>query len=122
MRAAEWGLRALCVHVGVTRIRKSKKPGTKKYVAISYSQWEQMLSAVQDRIDARINRLAPGKKKQSLQEYYYPLLRDLKGFKDAWRNHVMHARADYSVNGAKAVFGHVKSFMEQLSQRASESI
>lgn len=116
MRVVEWGLRALCGHLGILRVRKTRKPGKKKYISIEYSQWERMLEEVQDRVDKRIAKLGPGKRKQDLQEFYYPLMRDLKGFKDAWRNHVMHTRATYDRDQAASVFSHVKQFMNALSK------
>jgi hypothetical protein len=120
MRVVEWGLRALCVDLGVLRIRRSRKPGQKKYVSIEYAQWERMLDEVHDRVERKINKLAPGKKKQELQEFYYPLLRDLRGFKDAFRNHVMHSRKAYTEKTAGDVFDHVKRFMSQLATKVSE--
>lgn len=115
MRAAEWGLRALCSHLGIIKTVKTKKSGKKKYVPIEYTQWERMLEDAQTRIDKKIEKLAAGKRKQELQEFYYPLLSDLNGFKDAWRNHVMHTRASYSPQDAIAIFDHVKRFMSSLA-------
>lgn len=116
MRVVEWGLRRLCAHVGVMRVRRSYRPKNQKYVAIEYAQWENMLAAVQTRIDKKIEGLGPGKRKQNLQEFYYPLMRDLKGFKDEFRNHVMHARAIYDRDKAISVFKHVRDFMFALTK------
>jgi hypothetical protein len=120
MRAVESGLRGLCTHLHILRIRKSKKPKQKKYIAMAYSQWEKMLDAVRTKIDTKINALSPGKRKQDLQEFYYPLLQDLRGFKDAWRNHVMHSRKEYTPKEADAILKHVRSFMQRLATRVSE--
>jgi hypothetical protein len=117
MRAVEWGLRALCANLGILRVRKTNKPGKRKFIPIEYSQWERMLDAVYDSVDKKIDKLGPGKKKQDLQEFYYPLLRDLKGFKDAWRNHVMHSRAEYSTKTAIDIFEHVRAFMTALASK-----
>jgi hypothetical protein len=120
MRAVEWSLRALCVHLGVTRVRRSRKPKQVKYTPIAFADWDKMLDAVQVRVDAKVNALAPGKRKQKVQELYYPLLHDLKGFKDAWRNHVMHTRSVYTMDDAGAILGHVKRFMVSLAEEISE--
>ena len=117
MRAVEWGLRELCRRLGLLKIRKSKKPGRIKYVPMEYAQWEQILTDLQDRVDAKINVLKPGKTKQQAQEFYYPLLHDIKGFKDAWRNHVMHTRRNYTVLDAEAILDHVKRFMCLLASK-----
>lgn len=120
MRVAEWGLRALCADTGLLRIKNKSKGGTVRYTPISYVDWEQMLSQLHPKIDAKINRLRRGKVKQQSQEFYYPLLQDLRAFRDAWRNHVMHTRAIYTVDDALAILNHVKRFMRSLSTRVKE--
>jgi len=114
MRAVEWGLRALCGDLRIIRILKTKK-GKPKYIGIEWAEWDRILEPVHERVDAKIRALAVGKRKQDAQEFYYPLLRDLRGFKEAFRNHVMHARRDYKPKEAEAVLDNVKRFMELLS-------
>jgi hypothetical protein len=120
MRAVEWGLRAFCKHLGLIRIRRSKKPGKVKYVPMEYSEWEKILEDVREKVDTKINKMSRGKSKQQAQEFYYPLLQDLRGFRDAWRNHVMHTRREYSLADALAVMEHVKRFMRSLAEKVSE--
>jgi hypothetical protein len=117
MRAVEWGLRKLCVDLGVTRVRRSKHPKRKKYIPIEWAQWERMLEEVQKRVDKKIDGLAPGKRKQELQQFYYPALQDLRGFKDAFRNHVMHSRDTYSQKRAADICDHVRRFMRALAAK-----
>jgi hypothetical protein len=120
MRAVECALRALCVHLGVTRIRRSNKPKDAKYVLIAWAQWGKMLNTCEARVKDRMDKLGPGKRKQEMQELYIPLVQDIRGFKDAFRNHVMHSRKYYSQQDAKAILGHVKRFMLSLAPRVSE--
>jgi hypothetical protein len=120
MRAVERALRALCVHLRILRIIKRRKSGKKKFVPIEYAQWDKHMEAIQEKVDKKIGRMAAGEKKQIEQEFYYPLLGDLKGFKDAFRNHVMHTRATYTTVKAEEVLYHVKRFMVRLSERVSE--
>jgi hypothetical protein len=120
MRAVEWGLRAFCAHLAIYRIRKSKRSGQKKYIPVAFAQWDKMLDDVHAAVDKKIDKLSPGRRKQEAQEFYYPLLRDIKGFKDAWRNHVMHTRASYSTKQADDICDHVKAFMSALATRISE--
>lgn len=120
MRAVEWALRAFCAHLGVKKARSFKRSGRVKYTPISYVDWDAMLKEVQPKIDARIEKLKRGPAKQAEQEFFHPLMQDIKGFKDAWRNHVMHTRRDYSVPDAIAVMGHVQRFMNALAVRVSE--
>jgi hypothetical protein len=65
MRAVEWGLRALCKHLGILRV-----PHNKKHIPIEYATWDNMLQKVQEEIDKRVDALGPGKRKQDLQELY----------------------------------------------------
>jgi hypothetical protein len=119
MRAVEHGLRALCVHLGITRIRKSMKPGKKKYVAIAWAQWEKQLNAAESKANTKMEKLGPGKRKQELQQFYVPIFQDIRGFKDAFRNHVMHSREEFSPEQADAICAHAKRFMEQLATKVS---
>ena len=120
MRAVELGMRALCADLGMTKTKRRRKSGTFVYVPIEYSEWEKILDELQGKVDAKLFRLKRGAEKQKLQEFYYPALQDLRGFKDAWRNHVMHSRADYTREEAMAVFSHVERFMVNLSTRIGE--
>lgn len=119
MRAVEWGVRAFCAHLGIKRIRK-KKAGKPKYVPLAWTEWQDMLEEAQRRVDAKMLATKPGPRKQAAQEFYYPLLSDIRGFKDAFRNHVMHARRDYTPKEADALLDHVKRFIVLLSDRVCE--
>ena len=120
MRSVEWGLRALASDLGVKKIRASKKPGKRKFMPIAYSDWEKILDGLQTAVDAKVLRLKRGAEKQKVQEFYYPALQDIKAIRDAWRNHVMHTRAEYTRKDADAVFQHVSRLMVSLSLRISE--
>lgn len=37
-------------------------------------------------------------------------------YKDAWRNHVSHSRASYDAEEATQIVGHVRDFMQHLSE------
>jgi hypothetical protein len=121
MRAVEWSLRGLCAHLGVGRVRRAYKPHKQKYTAIAWAQWERMLEEVQKRIDEKVDKLGPGKKKQELQQFYYPLMQELRGFKEAFRNHVMHSRATYTQKAASDICDHVGRFMKPLAQKLVKS-
>lgn len=120
MRAVEWSLRALCADLGVVRIRRSYKH-KQKYTAIAWAQWERMLEEVQKRIDKKVDRLRPGKRKQELQQFYYPLMQELRAFKEAFRNHVMHSRATYTQKAASDISDHVGRFMKALAPKIAKA-
>ena len=65
--------------------------------------------------------MRPGKVKQSAQEFYYPALQDVRGIKDAWRNHVMHTRREYTALEADAILEHVKRLMATLAPKVKEA-
>lgn len=121
MRIVEWGLRALCINLGLRRAHKRTKSGRTKYTPISYSDWETMLNQLQDKVDAKIDRMARGKKKQAAQEFYYPALQDIRAIRDAWRNHVMHTRSEYQKDDAYAILSHVKRLMGLLARNLKGS-
>lgn len=118
MRAVEWGLRALCRDLKLIRVRKSKT--AKKYIPIAWAEWERLLTEAQDRVDKKIAAMSPGKLKQDAQEFYYPALREIRAFKNEFRIHVMHTRAEYTPEDARAVLDHVQRFMVLLSSKVSE--
>ena len=121
MRAIEWALRALAVHLGFRQMRVQKKSGVIKHVPLSHLEWEKVLDQLQTRVDRRIERMRPGKRKQGMQEFYYPILQEIRAMRDAWRNHVMHTRAEYGAEDALAIKGHVDRLMVKLASRVSES-
>jgi hypothetical protein len=111
MRIVEWGLRALCAHVGLRKARRRNG----KHVPVSYVDWETMLNQLQPLVDAKIEKMRRGKTKQEAQEFYYPALQDIRAIRDAWRNHLMHTRATYTPADAEAILSHVKRLMTTLS-------
>jgi hypothetical protein len=115
MRIVEWGLRAFCVHLGFKQLRIVKKSGKVKCVPVDYLEWEKILDGLQSRVDQRIERMRPGMAKQSAQEFYYPALQDIRGIRDAWRNHTMHNRREFSGPDADAIFAHVNRLMNNLA-------
>jgi hypothetical protein len=120
MRAVEWALRALGVHLGFRQLRAQKKSGVRKYVPVSHLEWEKIIDQLQGKVDKRVEKMRPGRRKQGIQEFYYPVLQDIRAIRDAWRNHVMHSRAQYSAGDAMAIKGHVERLMVKLSGRVSE--
>jgi hypothetical protein len=121
MRAVEWALRALCVDLGFRRVKsKIKKSGRILYTPIEYSEWERILDELQDRVDRKIRLLKRGSRKQEIQQFYYPALQDIRGIRDAWRNHVMHTRDQYTAADADAILSHVQRLMNTLAARISE--
>ena len=120
MRAVEWGLRGLAAHLGKNSVR-THRSGKVNYKPLPYSDWEHILNQLGPLVDKRIEKMRPGPKKQAAQEFYYPALQDIRAIRDAWRNHVMHSRAEYSPQDAEAIRGHVERLLRTLATRIKEA-
>jgi hypothetical protein len=53
-------------------------------------------------------------------EFYRGALGSFEGFKDAYRNNVMHARKSYNGPDALALMHHVRDFMTRLGSKIDE--
>jgi hypothetical protein len=53
--------------------------------------------------------------------FYRGALGEFEGFKDAYRNNVMHARKSYNEHEALALLNHVRDFMERLAAKIDET-
>jgi hypothetical protein len=126
MRVVEHGLRSLGKHLGVRRLAKEKRSKvdgsviSRKYTPITYEQWEQILNHLPGRVERRLRKLRPGPVKQRWQEFYSRVLLDITAIRDAWRNHVMHARQDSGEADAEAVRVRVEAIMRTLATRVGE--
>jgi hypothetical protein len=113
MRIAERGMRVLAWDRRVSVVRN--KP-------LELQQWKDILDGVQAKVDLIVNwPNTLGLAKTQAEEFYNGALGEFRGFKDAWRNHVMHDRRSYSFDEAKAIMTHVERFMKTLATRISES-
>lgn len=107
MRVVEFGLRALCDDLGVTEIKKGP---------VEYATWDAILQKLPEHVDKKINAMSRSPKKQAAQAFYFPALKEINGFEDAWRNHIMHSRSAYNSADSLAVFSHVDRFMRSLAE------
>ena len=102
MRALEHGLRALAEKVGLDQ------------GAMSHENWRSVI----DQIERKI-RLIEAEPKTPEKLARVTSLSDaalqFRYFKDAWRNHVSHARATYDQHSAERVWTHTETFMRQLA-------
>lgn len=106
MRVVEWGLRALCKKLKVTKMKQGP---------IEFATWDDILKDLPKAVEAKVDAMTRGPEKQKVQEFYFGALKDVRGFKDAWRNHIMHARNTYTRQDAIAVWSHVQRFMTSLA-------
>lgn len=123
MRATELVLRAFCFHLGfhevVDKYDKTGE-GQHEYRPIEYSTWEKILGQLQSRINAKLDAIPDRKAKHEAQEFFVVIAQEIWALKEAWRNHVMHARRQYIREDVLAVMAHVKRLMVTASSRLSE--
>jgi hypothetical protein len=63
---------------------------------------------------------AAARKQAKLATFYSEAAKEFTYFKDAWRNHVAHGRAQYGEHDAAKVMSHVRDFMTLLATRLKE--
>jgi len=116
MRAAEVGLRALAID---REAEFKNKP-------ITQQDWGTILMFLDGILkDMRGDALSkwPDPEIRDVQtRFYAEVIGQLRGFNEAWRRHISHAREDgiYGRDYANGVYKHVRSFMIDLSAKISE--
>lgn len=111
MRVTEVGLRALARRMKVTLPKRKQ---------LEWAQWLEILKAMSAKADAIQSSRKAGRAKDELLEFYRGAIGEFMGFKDAYRNHVMHARKNYDLRHATRVLTHVTDFMQRLAERIDE--
>jgi hypothetical protein len=109
MRVAERGIRALAYD---RRVKFDKGP-------IESQDWQAIIGQLQKEIE-KVSNWPKSKQRAQAEEFYNSALEEFRGFKGAWRNHVMHARRSYNDRDALSVLSHVQRFMQLLATRISE--
>ena len=89
MRVVEIGLRAMARHMKVPIAKEE----------LQYWQWQNILEQIKANIPRKTAGLK-GKKRAAALEFYNGITAQIEGFKDEFRNNVMHSRTRY--NGHKA--------------------
>lgn len=110
MRVLEIGLRDLAKRLDIRIVNRKGKE-----THLESAQWHDILTEMAKVITA-MSGATPSKKRK--QEYYSQIALEFTHFKDAWRNHVMHAREPYDEREALMVLGAVNRFMVRLAAGA----
>jgi hypothetical protein len=105
MRVLEHGLRDLAARVGATFA-----------TSIELENWKNIIDVIEKQIRAQEALPKSPQKSEDLQ-FYTKAASQFWHFKDAWRNHVSHAREYYDEAEAMNVFNGVKHLMQQLATR-----
>lgn len=81
--------------------------------------WQTIIEDIEREIEKRQKTLR-AKKPSDFLTFLSEAAKEFRYFKDAWRNHTAHGRADYDENDARKVLIHVRDFMEHISTRLKE--
>lgn len=111
MRVAEFGLRA------IARERRVKLP--RKQV-LEWADWRTIIDEVGKKV-ALIGNMKRGPARDAALEFYQGAIAHFSGFKDAYRNNVMHTRVWYGATDAITIMRHVHSFMNVLAAKTEEN-
>jgi HEPN domain-containing protein len=99
MRVLEHGLRSLAQRFGVPFAQDS---------------WHKVIEGVETGIEALRNKPGLTEKDRAAITALSEAATQFRYFKDAWRNHVAHAREHYDERDAERVFSHVRDFMQHM--------
>jgi hypothetical protein len=107
MRIAEHGLRSLA---------KERRIKLAKNRPVEWGTWQDIIKALDDEIKAVGGKKA-GAAKDAALEFYSGARAELNGFKDEYRNLVMHVRATYDEHQALRALTSINAFMERLAAK-----
>jgi hypothetical protein len=110
MRVAEYGLRALAHERGIRLVKN--KP-------VEWAMWSDILKEI-EKAKIAIEQKTAGPKKDAALDFYSGALAHFNGFKDQYRNMVMHVRKIYEPWEAEMAMRHVRDFMNKLSTKIGE--
>lgn len=110
MRAVEYGLRALANDLKVPIPDEE----------LEYREWKTIIDQIYSTVKTLTDSVqGTPKHKAELREFYNGVLAEFGGFKDVWRNHIMHVRKTCNESDAKSAFIYVGDFMKRLANRPS---
>jgi hypothetical protein len=111
MRVAGVGLEALA------RDRRVKVP---RKEALDLAAWESIVQGL-EAADNAIRNYPKTKAQASQYAFHHKAMSEFIMFKRIFLNQVMHVHEHFELDQAKAVFDHVRAFMQTLARRISEN-
>lgn len=100
MRVLEHGLRLIAARFGVS---------------FAVDSWHKVIKGIEDGIADLRNKQGLTEQDRKDITYYSEAASQFRYFKDAWRNHVTHAREHYDPREAEVVWAHVRELMRHLA-------
>lgn len=88
---------------------------------LELENWKNVIDQIEKKIRS-MEQLPKSPEKSERLRTYSEMAANFWFFKEAWRNHVSHARATYDERSAINVFNHVEQFMQQIAQSTNGGI
>ncbi len=85
----------------------------------SREQWQNLIERIESAIK-ELDKLPKSPDRDKKQMLYSEIAMQFRFIKNAWRNHVMHSRTDYSEKEAREIWWHVKRSIEKASDELPE--
>ena len=125
MRVVEFGLNALAADLNIRTI------GKKKRKPIDLAMWDEVIWKIEENIGKKLHSKAPlspapktgsrnrasQSKRERIKLHYRGILHEFLGFKDVWRNYVMHTHRSFKEEEAIALLARVREFMQRLATK-----
>ncbi len=100
MRVLECGLNNLAKNLGIPQ---------------SDENWKNTIDQIEKKIHDLDRKLSRGPSRNARLQFLSEAAKELRYFKDGWRNYVSHSRGKYTDNQAFNVMIHTKNFMNHLA-------
>jgi hypothetical protein len=110
MRGVEFGLRALA------RDRRIRIPKNKPLELATWEEIIKELEAAETAIKGYPKTLA----REAQYDFYHGAMMQFRGFKNVFRNQIMHTRKSYDSDHAQSIFNQTREFMQTLASRITE--
>jgi hypothetical protein len=86
---------------------------------MTYAQWGELIIET----EKKVNQIRSGKKTKAIETkitFCSDSLAQFRSLRDAYRNHVAHARQNYVELEAQTIMDGARSFLESLAHKLSE--
>jgi hypothetical protein len=109
----EW---TACVFHAMRVLEHGLRPIAQRFnVDFAVDSWHKVIKGIEDGLNALRNKQGLTERDRQEITYYSDAASQFRHFKDAWRNHVSHAREHYDEREAEKVLTHVREFMQHLA-------
>lgn len=107
MRGAELGLRSLAKHLNIPQ-------------DLDLEQWKNIIDQIEKEIKAKQDKMKKSSTKNEELKLLSNAASQFRYFKDAYRNHVAHARSTYDDGEAERIITGTQDFLQSLSSKLKE--